>query len=224
MRCHPDTFATRVCIVASHPLVSQYLLGLLERAPGLRTVILDAPARLNSADDSCVFLIDNNTLPLPLSECLGKLKTICDRGRFVVLDAQLMETERMLRLGIHGFLLYSELSQTLVSAIRTVASGNTWICPQQFQDYVRRTCNTNDKDLFHQRLTMRESEIVDFLKRRMSNHEIAGLLGIRESTVKFHVSNLLSKLHATDRRDLLRKQQAVDIWNKLLRYSSMSRP
>jgi DNA-binding NarL/FixJ family response regulator len=39
--------------------------------------------------------------------------------------------------------------------------------------------------------------------RRFSNKEIAGALGISERTVKYHVSNVLSKLRAENRRTLL---------------------
>jgi len=40
------------------------------------------------------------------------------------------------------------------------------------------------------------------VRRRLSNREIADLLQIRVSTVKFHLSNILSKMHANNRREL----------------------
>jgi DNA-binding CsgD family transcriptional regulator len=43
---------------------------------------------------------------------------------------------------------------------------------------------------------------MELLLRRLSNREIAGTLGITERTAKFHVSNVLEKLHMTSRQDL----------------------
>ena len=54
-------------------------------------------------------------------------------------------------------------------------------------------------------LTSRENQVLDLLRRRYSNKEMATLLKISESTVKFHVSNVLTKLNVNDRRDLTDK-------------------
>jgi len=75
----------------------------------------------------------------------------------------------------------------------------------------------------HNSLTERESEIMEFLKKRHSNAEIARHLGIRNSTVKFHVSNLFSKLDVSSRRELLNREGAVKLWNNLFLYSSLPR-
>jgi DNA-binding CsgD family transcriptional regulator len=55
-------------------------------------------------------------------------------------------------------------------------------------------------------LTVRENQILDLLRRRYSNKEIANHFGISESTVKFHVSNVLTKLNVNDRRDVKDKK------------------
>jgi DNA-binding NarL/FixJ family response regulator len=51
-------------------------------------------------------------------------------------------------------------------------------------------------------LTRRETEIVRLLSSRLSNKEIAGLLNISERTVKFHATNIYSKLKIHSRREL----------------------
>lgn len=48
-------------------------------------------------------------------------------------------------------------------------------------------------------LTPRELEVLTWIARGRSNHEIAVELGLGERTVKTHVSNILSKLHLADR-------------------------
>ena len=54
-------------------------------------------------------------------------------------------------------------------------------------------------------LTPREREVMEFLLRRLSNKEIAEILGISERTVKFHVGNILNKLHVNSRQELSAK-------------------
>ena len=70
--------------------------------------------------------------------------------------------------------------------------------------------------------TTREMQILEMVRNRMSNREIAGLLKIRVSTVKFHLTNILSKQHASCRKELLSPLHS-DIWNKLVLDSNLFR-
>ncbi|MBI2956919.1 MAG: helix-turn-helix transcriptional regulator [Acidobacteria bacterium] len=54
-------------------------------------------------------------------------------------------------------------------------------------------------------LTKRERQVMEFLLRRFSNKEIAEIIGISERTVKFHVSNILTKLQVNSRDELAAK-------------------
>jgi DNA-binding CsgD family transcriptional regulator len=55
------------------------------------------------------------------------------------------------------------------------------------------------------RLTRREEDILDGLMRNLANKEIAASLNLTERTVKFHVSNLLSKFQVRGRTELARE-------------------
>jgi DNA-binding NarL/FixJ family response regulator len=52
-------------------------------------------------------------------------------------------------------------------------------------------------------LTARESEVLTLVGRGLSNHEIAQRLVISPGTLKTHIGNLLAKLHARDRAQLV---------------------
>jgi DNA-binding NarL/FixJ family response regulator len=52
-------------------------------------------------------------------------------------------------------------------------------------------------------LSRREREVLDALLENLANKEIASRLNISERTVKFHVSNLLSKFGVRRRADLI---------------------
>jgi DNA-binding CsgD family transcriptional regulator len=67
-----------------------------------------------------------------------------------------------------------------------------------------------------QAITQRESQILELVKRRLSNKEIGAVLNIQESTVKFHLSNVFSKLRVSRRSELQAKAELSSIWKQLL--------
>ncbi|SHI08951.1 two component transcriptional regulator, LuxR family [Clostridium collagenovorans DSM 3089] len=62
---------------------------------------------------------------------------------------------------------------------------------------------SNKRSLNKSLLTKRELEIVSQVSKGFDNKEIAENLYISEYTVKKHISNILSKLHFKNRRDLM---------------------
>jgi DNA-binding CsgD family transcriptional regulator len=59
-------------------------------------------------------------------------------------------------------------------------------------------------------LTSREQEVLDLLGRGMTNAAIASRLVVSDSTVKFHVKNVLRKLGATSRADAVARAMRSD--------------
>jgi DNA-binding NarL/FixJ family response regulator len=51
-------------------------------------------------------------------------------------------------------------------------------------------------------LTPRETEVLPLVAEGLANKEIAAELGISENTVKFHLRNILEKLHAESRTEV----------------------
>jgi two-component system NarL family response regulator len=101
------------------------------------------------------------------------------------------EVYRALRAGAKGYLLKTAPRSELLSAIRTVAEGNSYVPPLLAQRLVER--------LRQPELSPREREILQLIRRGRSNKEIGVALFIAEDTVKRHVSNLLQKLRVDDR-------------------------
>jgi two-component system NarL family response regulator len=83
----------------------------------------------------------------------------------------------------------------LVSCIRALAAGKTWIPPGVGAKLARRVTG--------QELTAREMEVLRAIAVGRSNKEIGVLLDITESTVKVHVSHLLEKLKAGGRAEAI---------------------
>ncbi len=110
---------------------------------------------------------------------------------------------------------HAEVSRALVRAIFLVAANEFWVPHDAFLEFLREAASVLRKDARdRQTTTARENEILELVRVRLSNKEIAELLQIRVSTVKFHLSNILSKMQAKSRRDL-RAVPSEQLWKML---------
>lgn len=109
-----------------------------------------------------------------------------------------------LEAGAAGLLLKGTDEDTLVSAIRSVASGEGTLDQQITRRViaefaVRRPSSQRRKEDAVVMFTPRELEILELLCAGLSNSEIAEQLFIELSTVKYHVAGLMTKTGARDR-------------------------
>jgi DNA-binding NarL/FixJ family response regulator len=209
-----------ICLIEQNPLGMEFLLNLLSKDPSLYVRRLeDAAGRKNNGAAGPVIIVDNCGLPLPLSECLRWLRLRCPEAKYLVLDHKLSRDDMLRLLGIRvdGFLPYGKVPQSLLTAVHSVAEGNIWIPREVLRAYVQRGRERFRKAAAEQDgMTPRENQIIELVKRRLSNREIADILRIRESTVKFHLSNIYSKLQGGKRRDLIASSPPPSIWGTLL--------
>jgi DNA-binding NarL/FixJ family response regulator len=152
-----------------------------------------------------VIIIDLWGLPWPVARYLDLFTRAVPGVAFLALDqgGADVEVAHLLRTGFAGFISHDQVPQLLGSAIRAVAEGQVWASPEVIRIYMNLTSHrTAIRGTGIETLTIRENQVLDLLRRRYSNKEMASLLGISESTVKFHVSNVLTKLSVADRRDV----------------------
>ena len=110
-----------------------------------------------------------------------------------------------LRAGAAGFLLKDVEPVALIEAIRTVVRGDALVSPavtRSLIDYALREreepSGAVDPQVLDQ-LSERELEVLTLLARGLSNAQVADALFLGETTVKSHVSRVLSKLHLRSR-------------------------
>jgi len=110
-----------------------------------------------------------------------------------------------IKAGAMGYLLKDVPAEELTSTIRKVYAGEPFIQPKiaskllvEFGRKGRTTANQSTGSV-DEELSTREIEVLKLLAAGASNREIADKLVLAEGTVKNHVSNILSKLHAENR-------------------------
>ena len=100
--------------------------------------------------------------------------------------------------GAISYLLKDVNSEKLAETIREANRGRATIDSAAAQALV---ASTNESPTLGNELTTREREILTLLVAGKTNKEIAGQLSLSEGTVRFHVSNILSKMGASNRTE-----------------------
>ncbi|HEY74086.1 MAG: DNA-binding response regulator [Chloroflexi bacterium] len=104
----------------------------------------------------------------------------------------------MLEAGAAGYALKDERLSTIAEAVRAVAHGETWLSPRVAAKVTHRAMGKN-LETEDTPLTEREQEVLQLMAQGKDNNDIAAELVIAERTVKFHVSNIYSKLEVASR-------------------------
>ncbi|WP_239103589.1 response regulator transcription factor [Microbispora corallina] len=112
-----------------------------------------------------------------------------------------------IKAGASGFLLKDVPPAELVTAIRSVHSGDAVVAPSTTRRLLDRfavllpegDARTRDAGL----LTAREREVLYHVARGLSNSEIAARLHLAEATVKTHLGRILAKLGLRDRAQVV---------------------
>ena len=105
-----------------------------------------------------------------------------------------------LKSGAIGYLLKNVTSDELANAIRAAYRGRSTLAPEAAEVLIHAATHQDTPPVGHD-LTEREREVLDLMVKGLDNNKIAETLVVSRSTVKFHVSNILSKLYATSRTE-----------------------
>lgn len=116
-----------------------------------------------------------------------------------------------LRAGAIGYLLKNISAEDLVDAIRSAARGRPTLSPEATSALIQSATQSAQPPLGFD-LTEREREVLALLVAGLNNSQIADRLIVSRSTVKFHVSSILSKLGVTSRTEAV----AIALQNHLV--------
>ena len=202
-----------ICLYSFHPLV----LTELERVAsgdGIKCVV----HRVDASDiadiqklpvpPASVYVVEANTRSRAMATIVQEVLYRSPGARLIVVADEFDEGNAfpLLRIGAKGLVCYSNISTQLVRAARELSRGGFWVPRQLLSRFLESTLGEIRRPRpmsTTAHLSRREKEVHELLMENLSNKEIAARLHMSERTVKFHVSNLLSKHRVKRRADLI---------------------
>ncbi|HIR01765.1 MAG TPA: response regulator transcription factor [Candidatus Aveggerthella stercoripullorum] len=211
----------RIALADDHEIVRSGLKMLIESAPDMKVVGEAADGEqayeLVAREKPDILLMDISMPPgqSGLVAC-GRITQDHPNTRIIVVT-MFAEPEYLyftLQGGAAGYLLKNSSSEELVSAIRMVQGGGTYIHPKMVESLTRQLFSSSGEgeDVSYKQLTTRELEILQLLAKGHTNKEISEKIYLSIKTVEAHRSKIYAKLGFKTRADLV----AYAIRHKLL--------
>lgn len=204
-----------VVLVEDHPTFRFGLRLRLEAEPDIDVVgeagtAQEALAEVErTAPD--VVIVDLNLPDFDGVELIRRIAVTAPRVATLVLTMLSDESVfTAVRAGARGYLLKDAEPERIVAAVRAVAAGESVFSPAVAQRLLGllEAAPAPGRIAFRD-LTAREHDILELVATGMDNIAIGRRLGLRPKTVRNYVSNVLAKLHATDRAEaMLRARDA----------------
>ncbi|HEV7186482.1 MAG TPA: response regulator transcription factor [Blastococcus sp.] len=198
---------TRVLVVDDQALVRGGFTMILESEPDI-TVVGEAAdgveaVRVVAEQSPDVVLMD---VRMPRMDGIEATRRITASGRARVLVLTTFDLDEYVYdavvAGASGFLLKDVRPRDLAHAVRSVAAGDSLVAPtvtrRLLEEFVRRPPAGRRADRLSA-LTEREVEVLGLMARGWSNAQLAAHLVLSETTVKTHVTRILTKLGVRDR-------------------------
>ena len=201
-----STDRIRVLLVDDHPVVRYGVKHMLESEQDLDVVgELEGVGGIDAAIEGSrpdVVLLDLELSQMQGVDALRHLREIAPDLKVIVYTSH-DEEEYIIQaaeLGVDGYLLKGSRHEEIVSAIRNVSEGGNAIesaVAAKLMRHMNRRSNKSARPAVA--FSKREKQVLEQLAAGKTNREIGEVLFISESTVKFHVHAILSKLDASNR-------------------------
>lgn len=189
----------RILVADDHPLIRDGVRTFISRAPDMKVVAEATDGQeaveLCASQKPDVALIDLRMPKLDGIQTVAAIREKAPEVHTIILTTFSGDDDiyRALRSGAKAYLLKDAPGEELLSCIRAVAQGNTWISPLAAAHLTQRMSQEN--------LTGRELDVLQRVAIGKSNKEIASELDISDGTIKVHVSHVLRKLGVAGRTE-----------------------
>lgn len=203
----------RLLIADDHQLLRDGLKELFGKTPGIEVV-----GEADNGEEAVVkagelipdvILLD---ITMPVMGGLQAAKIIAESyPQIKILLLSVHESDEylaeMLSIGLAGYIIKTASGREVVSAIRAVHKGDVYLYPSIARMLVKeysKNIDNRKRNAVYDGLTEREKEILMHIADDKKNREIAEIMGLKIRTVQAHRTNLMDKLGAHDRTELVK--------------------
>jgi len=191
-----------VLLVDDHALLRTGVANIINQEPDLQVV----PEATNGVEGVQAYetyrpdvtLLDLRMPVMEGVEAVLRIRAIDPQAKVIVLTTYDADEDiaRALQAGAKAYILKDIAADALVTCIRDVLAGKTYLAPAAAAKLAERVTQVQ--------LTPRELAALQLMANGSSNKEIAVALKISERTVKSHLAHLFDKLQVTSRTEAVR--------------------
>ncbi len=202
----------RVLIADDHSLVREGIIAFLKNTTDIE-VVAEASDGIEAIEKARTFRPDIILMDISMPR-LGGLEATIEIRKFdpsikILVLTQYDDKEyisRFLKAGVSGYLLKKAVGSDLVTAIRAVREGETYLYPSIASKVVdgylsKDSMQTED---IYDTLTDREKQVLKLVAEGYSHKEIGDMLKISPKTVIVHQTNTFEKLGFSNRSELIK--------------------
>jgi DNA-binding NarL/FixJ family response regulator len=191
----------KIAFVDDHPIVLQALKAIFEHTPDMEVLASsDTLEGLRIALQGAspeVLLLDLNLPEVQGLEALDVMRSEHPEAKILIFtgDPSDDRVSQALQSGAKGYLLKGAGMAEILRAVETVGNGGVYVEPHMLAKVLAH--KDPPKPSFH--LSERERQVLRLVAEGLPNKAIALRLKLSESTIKFHLSSIFSKLEVNNR-------------------------
>lgn len=155
--------------------------------------------------EPAIILLDINMSPIDGFEITRQINNSQSSSKVIGVSMynSIHCAKRLQALGAMGYLTKNSSKEEMIKAILTVSLGHRYICEEIKNALCVQELATDDGISPISRLSKKELEVVQQVKKGFSSREIASLLKVKLKTIEVHRYNILKKLNLKNRASLI---------------------
>lgn len=198
---------TRIILADDHVLVLDAIKRMLEPEFEVLGTFADGRALLSGAPqlDPDMIVLDMH-MPVMNGLCAGeRLKQLMPRVKLIYLTMSVDPdlAAEAFRIGASGYVLKSSATAELIHAIHSASRGRRYITPLMTKGMVGTFFQNVKPKKNHEKLTIRQKEVLQLLAEGRSMKEVAFMLNVTPRTVAFHKYAMMEHLHLKTSAELI---------------------